>query len=209
MTKKKNERSQSLSSKIFKFVRTFPFVLILFGIIGASASAIISTEKFHLVENPGVKLNCDLNPVYSCGNIINSDQSSLFGVSNELVGLFMFTVLLTTGVVMLAGAKMQDWYWKLFLLGMGAFALSVGWFFYQSVYVLNFLCIYCSIVWFGGWAITIRGYAWVYDQKILPSNKLTTTVREYAFLIWFLVIVLAVVLVLEHFWYYYGQYFPF
>jgi uncharacterized membrane protein len=206
MVKKK---TNTTLRRIWMLVKSFPFVLIMFGMIGAASSTIISIEKFHLVENPGVKLDCDLNPVYSCGNIINSDQSSLFGVSNELVGLFMFTVLITTGVVMLAGAKMKDWYWKLFLLGMGAFVLSIGWFFYQSVYVLNFLCIYCSIVWFSGWAITTRGYAWVYDQKILPRNKLTTTVREFAFLIWFLVIVLAIVLVLEHFWYYYGQYFPF
>ena len=170
----------------------------------------ISEEKLSLIRHPEQSLVCDLNPVYACGKIIDSSQSKLLGFSNEIIGIFMFTVLLTSGVALLAGAKLKSWYWKLFLVGMLGFMCSVAWLFYQSVYVIGNLCILCTTVWFSGWVITARGFAWMYDSKIIvakgKSHIYLAYIRRNIIGFWLLFVMIAVGLVLTHFWYYYGQY---
>ncbi len=193
--------------------KVFPIILIVFGLIGATASLTINVEKTDLIKHPQESLSCDLNPVYSCAQIINTKQSTVLGVSNELLGIAMFTVLLTSGVVLLAGATLKPWYWQLFLTGMMGFMGFVIWLFYQSVYSIGFLCILCSTVWFSGWAITTSGFAWLYDMKLLPKNikflSFFTFIRKNIITIWILFIATLAVLVLSHFWYYYGLYFDF
>lgn len=191
--------------------KVFPILLILFGLTGLLASGAIAIEKEHLLKNPGVELLCNINPIYSCSNVFMSPQSQIFGVSNELAGIAVFAVLITVGVVLLAGAKLKSWFWYLFLAGMIGFMLMVLWFFKQSVYVIGSLCIFCSIVWFSAWAITTSGFAWMYDSGYLKVTskygQILTTIRKYIILIWMLFIVMLVSLMLNHFWYYYGQYF--
>lgn len=196
---------------VVRIVKTFPVVLIIVGLVGLVASVAISEEKLALIRHPDQALVCDLNPVYSCGKIIDSSSSKLFGFSNEIVGIIMFSVLIATGVMMLAGAKPKNWYWKLFLLGMIGFMMSVLWFFYQSVYVIGNLCVLCSTVWVCGWTITTRGFAWMYDQKLLPAkgldSKLMAAKRRNIIGIWVLPIIIAAGLILTHFWSYYSRYF--
>lgn len=191
----------------------FPAVLVLFGLVGMVASVTINVEKVSLLKNPQQSLSCDLNPVYSCAQIINTKQSTVLGVSNELLGIAMFAILLTTGVMLLAGAKLKAWFWRLFLAGMLGFMIFVIWLFYQSVYSIGFLCILCSTVWFSGWAITTAGYAWMYDNKLLNAsgrlNSVLQYIRKNILTIWLLFILLLAFLVLKHFWYYYGTYFDF
>jgi uncharacterized membrane protein len=196
---------------VFSRLKTFSAVLLIFGTIGLIASVAISEEKLSLIRHPKDALVCDLNPVYACGKIIDSSQSKLLGFSNEIIGIFMFTVLITTGVVLIAGGKLKPWYWKFFLLGMLGFMLSVGWLFYQSVYVIGNLCILCTTVWFCGWLITVRGFNWMYDQKLIKPNKklqpVLAYIRRNSVGFWLLLVMIAVGLVLNHFWYYYGKYF--
>lgn len=195
-----------------KALKLFPVFLILFGVTGLLASGAIAVEKEHLLKNPGTELLCNINPIYSCSNVFMSPQSQIMGVSNELAGIAVFAVLVTVGVVLLAGAKLKNWFWYVFLAGMFGFMLMVIWFFRQSVYVIGSLCIFCSIVWFSAWAITTSGFAWMYDNGLLKTksksgNKLLLSVRKNIILIWFLFIVILASLMLNHFWYYYGQYF--
>ncbi|MEI7631771.1 MAG: vitamin K epoxide reductase family protein [bacterium] len=209
----------STYSKLKAFFKTltpnvvFPIVLVVFGLVGAVASVTINVEKTSLLKHPQQSLSCDLNPVYSCARIIDTKQSTVLGVSNELLGIAMFSVLLTTGVVLLAGAKLKPWYWRLFLAGMIGFMLFVGWLFYQSVYSIGFLCILCSTAWFSGWAITTAGYAWMYDNKLIVVNKRYINalkfVRRNILVIWVSLILIFAFLVLNHFWYYYRIYFDF
>ncbi len=190
--------------------KLFPIALIIFGIIGLSASAAISIEKEHTLKNPGFESICNINPIYSCSNVFLSPQSKILGVSNELAGIAVFAVLITVGVMLLAGAQLKKWFWYAFMLGMLGFMLMVIWFFSQSVYVIGALCIFCSIVWFSAWAITTIGFAWLYDNKLLDFHrckKVLKFVRNNIALIWFFFILVLATLMLNHFWYYYGQYF--
>lgn len=191
--------------------KLFPIFLIAFGVVGMFASGAIAVEKEHMLKHPEVELLCNINPVYSCSNVFMSPQSQIAGVSNEYLGIAIFAVLITVGMVLLAGAKMKNWFWYAFLAGMLGFMLMVLWFFRQSVYVIGSLCIFCSMVWFSAWAITTTGFSWMYDNGYLDKfkkyDKLLLFVRKNIVLIWFLFILTLASLILQHFWFYYGQYF--
>jgi uncharacterized membrane protein len=207
-----NVRKRLSSLRVaLKPVTSFPYILIIFGLTGLAAALAFAAEKEHLLKNPGIELACNLNPVYSCSNVFLSPQAQIVGVSNEYFGIAIFGALITVGVVILAGATMKKWFWQLFILGMiGAMAV-VFWFFYQSVYVIGSLCIFCSIVWLSTWTITVAGFSWMYDTKLLPTSavpqRIFKVIREYNVLIWFLLLFLFATLIVKHFWYYYGQYF--
>ncbi len=188
----------------------FPVLLLIFGLTGLLASGAIAVEKEHLLKNPSTELPCNINPVYSCSNVFLSPQSQTFGVSNEYVGIAVFAVLITLGVVLLAGAELKKWFWYAFMAGMLGFMGMVVWFFIQSVYVIGSLCIFCSIVWFSAWTITVSGFAWLTDNGILAHqkyNKLLQFMRRNVWLLWFMLILTFATLIVRHFWEYYGQYF--
>ena len=205
----KNKFVQKLTKKL-KIGLIFPYLLVLFGAAGLVASTTINIEKTNLLQHPKTELFCDLNPVYSCGNVITSKQSKTFGVSNELYGMALFTAILTVGVMVLAGAKPKQWLWKLFMLGMIGFMVFVLYLWTQSVYVIGFLCILCTTVWVSGWTITAALYSWLYDQKLFTKvpNYLVQPLawlRKYSVGVWLGLIVTLVVFTMKHFWYYYGR----
>jgi uncharacterized membrane protein len=174
----------------------------------------IAVEKVHLLENPGADLSCTINPVYSCQSVITSDQASIIGIPNELIGIAFFGGLLALGLATLAGAKYKSWLHKLTWLGLLGSMVVVFWFFYQSVYNINALCIYCTTVWFATWTLFVGYSWWILDRKIVKLPKQLEFLdvfkdKKNSILLWFLVIVFLVFLVLNNFWYYYGQYFPF
>ncbi len=196
--------------KKLKINTIFPYILIVFGVIGLLSSATISYEKEQLLKNPETSLLCDINPIYSCGNIMRTEQSQIFGFSNEILGIITFSAIITVGVSMLAGAQFKKWFWNIFLLGMLGSMLFVLWFFYQSVYVIGSLCIFCSIVWFCMWTITTALFAWTIDNKQIGiSTKLQKqlffpAIRKDIVFTWFLLIVIFATLIIQHFWYFYG-----
>jgi uncharacterized membrane protein len=204
--------STKVNRKINSFSK-FSLLYIILAIIGLLASMAIAIEKIHLLENPKADLSCTINPVYSCSNVITSDQASILGISNEIIGIAFFGGILALGLATLAGAKYKSWLHKLTWLGLLGSMVVVIWFFYQSVYVINALCIYCSIVWFSTWSLFVLYSWWLLDRKIikLPKNLEfleSLIIRKNAILIWFLLIFIFAFLVLNHFWYYYGQYSP-
>ena len=193
--------------------KAFPIILIIFGLTGLLASSAINIEKVALLKDPNSELVCNINPIYSCGNVINSKQSSIFGFSNELMGIAMFSAIITVGVLVLSGSKLKPWIWKLFMLGMVGSMAFVLWFFYQSVYVIGSLCIFCSIVWFSTWTISTALFAWAYDEKIITApagmQKIVAIKRKYIISIWLILILTLVSLILKHFWFFYGPKFGF
>lgn len=205
---------KNIKKLIFKKVSKYSILFITFSVIGLVASMAIAVEKIHLLETPGADLSCTINPVYSCSSVITSDQASILGISNEIIGIAFFGGVLALGLATLAGAKYEKWLHKLTWLGLAGSMAVVIWFFYQSVYNINALCIYCSIVWFSTWSLFALYSWWLLDRKIitLANNfKFLTAFKnkKNVALLWFLLISIFVFLVLNHFWYYYGQYSPF
>lgn len=101
------------------------------------------TEKIALLKNKDAILTCDLNSVFSCTNVLNAWQSSVFGFPNSLLCLVLFTIFGSIALVGLSGGKLPV------RLRLGIQALSLAtlgfalWFFSQSIYVINALCVLC------------------------------------------------------------------
>jgi len=197
--------------KLKKHLWQFPVFIIIFSIIGLIASMILSIEKTHLLQSPDADLLCSINPVYSCQSVILSNQASILGFSNELIGIAFFGGTLALGLGMLAGARYASWLHKLTWSGLVASMGVVIWFFYQSVFTINALCIYCSTVWFATWTLFVGYSSWLITSKTIKAPKKYQNVANlfvrHALLVWSSLIVVFIALILNHFWYYYGQFF--
>ncbi|MFV0130851.1 vitamin K epoxide reductase family protein [Streptomyces sp. HMX112] len=127
--------------------RAFAWMLVITGAAGVLAAWIITLDKFRLLENPNYKPGCSLNPIVSCGNIMKSEQASVFGFPNPMLGLVTYGMVIAIGVALLSGARFRRWYW----LGLNAGTLfGVGfctWLMYQSLYHINSLCLWCCLAW--------------------------------------------------------------
>ena len=190
--------------------KALPWILVIAGTIGLICSLIIMYDKVQLLVNPAFKPNCDLNPIISCGSVMESEQASAFGFPNPFIGMVGFSVVITTGIAILAGAtKLKRWYW-LGLQSGTIFAVGfVHWLFYQSVYNINALCPYCMVVWV--MSITLFWYVTLHNIQ-MGHIKLQGWLQQLGFfarrhhldilILWFLIIAF---FILKHFWYYYGD----
>lgn len=193
-------------SRLEKAVR---IILIVGGIVGIFASLMITIEKFDLLQNPHASFICDLNPVISCGSVMESKQAAAFGFMNTYIGLIGFPVLVTVGFAMLAGARFRRWFWLAMVGGLGLGLLFAYWLIFESIYSVNALCPYCLSVDVA--LTTIFWYVLLYaiDEGHLRLKGRAHGIADFArkhhldlLLGWF---TLMTAIILQHFWYYYGQ----
>nr|WP_243761138.1 vitamin K epoxide reductase family protein [Streptomyces sp. YIM 98790] len=126
-------------------------MLIVTGFLGLLAAWVITLDKLHLLE---AKVNqeeftpaCSINPVVSCGDVMESAQAEVFGFPNPMLGMVAYASVITIGVALLAGARYRAWFWRGLLAGT---AFGVGfctWLMYQSLYNIGALCLWCNLVW--------------------------------------------------------------
>ncbi|HEX7633503.1 MAG TPA: vitamin K epoxide reductase family protein [Candidatus Saccharimonadales bacterium] len=192
--------------------KSLPYILLIGGIIGYICAFIIMFDKIKLLHDPHFVPSCDLNPIISCGSVMQSKQANAFGFPNPFIGLGAFPVVAVIGAAMLAGAKFKRWFWLVFNAGL-VFALGfVHWLFFETVYRIHALCPYCMVVWVV--CITAFWYVTLYNfdtgvlklRKGIPQ-KIYAWVRKHhldLLFLWFLIIA---GFILKHFWYYYGHYF--
>jgi uncharacterized membrane protein len=188
--------------------RVLPWILILCGVIGLLCSFSLTVEKMDVLRNPNYHPICDLNPVLNCGSVMNSKQSEAFGFDNTFIGLAAFAVLITVGAVLLAGAKMERWFWRGLQAGVTGGVLFVHWLLYNSLYRIHELCPFCMVV----WVITITTFIYVtlynIQHRHIHLKERFMSAYEFArrhhidiLLLWLLIIA---GLILKQFWYYYG-----
>jgi uncharacterized membrane protein len=189
--------------------KALPWLLVIGGVIGLICSFIIAFDEVKLLQNSHFQPNCDLNPIISCGSVMQSRQAHAFGFPNPFIGLMTFPVLITTGVVLLCGTKLKRWYWLGLEAGTILGLTFVHWLFFESVYRIHALCPYCMVV----WLVVIATFWYVTLYNIQTKNiilkgglqKLDFFLRRHhldVFILWLLTIA---ALILKHFWYYYGQ----
>ncbi|MFD5908138.1 vitamin K epoxide reductase family protein [Streptomyces massasporeus] len=127
--------------------RAFALLLVVTGAAGLLASWIITLDKFKLLEDPDFTPGCSLNPVVSCGSVLESGQAEVFGFPNPMLGLVAYGIVICVGVSLLAGARFPRWYWLAFdagcLFGVG----FVTWLQFESLYRINALCLWCCLAW--------------------------------------------------------------
>lgn len=199
---------KTASSKLAKYL---PYLLITVGVIGFICAFAIMFDDVRLLKNPNYVPSCNLNPIISCGSVMQSLQAHAFGFPNPFIGLGAFPVLITIGVALTAGATFKRWFWLGLEAGTIFGVVFVHWLAFQSVYRIHALCPWCM----GVWAVTITAFWYVtlYNLETgaisLKHGWLTSCahfVRRHhldILILWFLIIA---GLILKHFWYYYGHY---
>ena len=140
--------------------RRFGWVLVVFGLVGFVASLALSIEKVLKLQDPSHVASCSLNIFLDCSAAMGSWQGSLLGFPNPFIGVAAFQVVVTSGVVLLAGARLPAWYWRSLLGGTVAALGLVVFLIYTSVAELEKLCPYCMVVWVA--VIPLFWYSLVY-----------------------------------------------
>jgi len=147
--------------------RQTAWILVVGGIIGIFASIELIIQKIAVLSDPDFVPNCDINPILSCGSVISTEQASLFGFPNPVLGVIGFTIVIMFGALLFTGVELPRLMWL--GLNFGAFAgmVFVIWLVSQSLYAIGALCPWCMVV----WAVTIPIF-WQVTTDNLASNKL-------------------------------------
>ncbi|MFG2293809.1 vitamin K epoxide reductase family protein [Streptomyces sp. NPDC048603] len=134
------------------------WLLVLTGAAGLLASWVITLDKFLLLEDPSFKPACSLNPVVSCGSVMQSEQAAAFGFPNPMLGLAGYAVVVCVGAGLLSGARYRGWFWLGLNAGTAFGAAFCAWLMVQSLYEINALCLWCCLAWVATllmfWAVT-------------------------------------------------------
>jgi len=209
MAKSKAADIKQTKTPLRSLIRILPWLLIVCGMLGILASAVITQEKFDLALNPHYQPVCDLNPIISCGSVMKSDQAQAFGFMNPYIGLIGFPVVVTIGVAMLAGARFKRWFWLGMELGLTFGIAFAYWLLFESVYRIRALCPWCLTVdvalttawWYTTMFVFYNGYVQV-PAKLQKTGQFIKRHHADILVFWFL---LVIALILKHFWYYFGS----
>ncbi|MDO5878127.1 MULTISPECIES: vitamin K epoxide reductase family protein [Paenarthrobacter] len=142
--------------------KPFGWLLVITGVIGWLASGALVLEKLEVLKDPGYKTVCDVNPWISCGQVMQTWQSSVFGFPNMFIGIVAFAVIITTGMALLSGATFARWYWAGLQAGVTLGFAFVVWLWSQALYSIHILCPFCMIV----WSAMIPLFVWVTARNI-------------------------------------------
>jgi uncharacterized membrane protein len=155
--------------------RAVGMVLLIAGLVGFVASFVLSVEKYRLLTNPFYTPSCSVNAVVSCGSVLGSPQSALFGFPNPYLGLAGFAVLAAAGAVLAGGSWLPGWFWAGLQAGTIAALILIGWLIGQSLFVIGALCPYCLLVWAATicsvWYVTLRNLAARADRVPDPASS--------------------------------------
>lgn len=127
--------------------RPVAVMLLLAGLLGSAAAAVLLVEKFALLANPFHVPTCSINAALNCTAVMTSNQAEVFGFPNPLLGLATFPVVAAVGAALLAGARVRPWFWHALLAGAVLGWVFVHWLIVQSIFVIGALCPYCMVVW--------------------------------------------------------------
>lgn len=150
-------------------------ILTLGSAVGAIASFIQIIERIDFAENRAAPLACNINSVFSCSNVFDAWQSSVFGFSNSIMCLAFFAIMLGVGLAglfggraMARGLRLAMHFFSVFFLGFGA------WYLQQSAFAVRALCVFCIFCYAGVIAIN---WAWlrinVLDLPVSESVRAT------------------------------------
>ncbi|MER5392065.1 vitamin K epoxide reductase family protein [Saccharopolyspora oryzae] len=186
--------------------RGLGWLYVVGGLIGLAGSFALIVEKLEKLANPGYVPTCSINPIISCGSVMESAQAAVLGFPNPLIGVAAFPVVVTTGVAVLAGYRPPRWFWLGMQLGTTLAVAFIHWLIVQSLYSIGALCPYCMIV----WVVTIPLFWYTTLHNLTAGNfgggksvgVALGGVHSVVLVLWYLVIV---VLVLLRFWDYWSS----
>ncbi|WP_432543253.1 vitamin K epoxide reductase family protein [Kineococcus sp. SYSU DK002] len=122
-------------------------LLLLGGLLGFVAAFTLTVERIRLLQDPAYVPSCSLNPVLSCGSVMQTPQAALLGFPNPLLGIAAFAVSTFLGALVLSRVALPRWVERTYLAGITVGVVFVGWLISQSLYSIHALCPYCMVVW--------------------------------------------------------------
>lgn len=175
-------------------------VLLIGGAVAWVAALVLLVDKLYLLQNPGARLGCDINPFISCGDVMSTWQAAAFGVPNMAIGLGGYAIMAAIGSLWLTGAQLPRWSSWATLGGM-AFAFAFLQFLAVSaIFVIRALCPWCMLVWlvsapmfFAVLARTVESGTWQAPPAVARVLRHWVVLS----LAWYLLVVLAI---LAGFW---------
>lgn len=180
--------------------RRLALAWVVFGFIALVASFMLTNDRIRLLENPEVELACDLSPFVACGPVMESNAGAVFGFPNPILGLVCFTIMVTSGMALFAGARLRPWFWVGMQLGLTFAGAFITWLQTQSLWVIGALCLWCMVV----WACTIplavltTAHAFAYARfGTDATRRFGRVMHDYRWVIialWYLAVLLAVAL---------------
>ncbi|MEV0086175.1 vitamin K epoxide reductase family protein [Saccharopolyspora sp. NPDC050642] len=181
--------------------RGLGWLYVVGGLIGFVGSFALILEKLQKLANPGYVPTCSINPIISCGSVMDSAQAAVLGFPNPLIGVASFPVVVTAGVAALAGFRPPRWFWLGMQLGTTLAVGFIHWLVVQSLYEIGALCPYCMVV----WVVTIPLFWYTTLHNLEAGNfgggkSIGVALRRFhsvVLAVWYLVIV---VLILQRFW---------
>ncbi|MBG6179328.1 vitamin K epoxide reductase family protein [Arthrobacter sp. CAN_A1] len=140
-----------------RFARDRPFglLLVITGLVGWLASGQLVLERLAVYADPDYVTSCDVNAFVSCGEVFKTWQASLLGFPNPLLGIVAFSVIITTGAMLLGGAQVARWYWLSLQVGVSLGMVFTVWLWSQALFAIGILCTYCIVVWAAMIVLTI------------------------------------------------------
>lgn len=127
--------------------RQLGFWLVGAGLIALISSAILVYERLQIYIDAGHSTVCDINALLSCGTVMRTPQAEAFGFPNPFIGLVGFSIVVTIGAAMMAGAQFKKWFWVCMNIGLAAATAFIMWLWYQTTFQINALCLFCMLVW--------------------------------------------------------------
>ncbi|WP_308442197.1 vitamin K epoxide reductase family protein [Planotetraspora kaengkrachanensis] len=185
-------------------MKALPFILAVGGGVGAVMSFVLMGERLRLAADPDYVPSCSINPVLSCGSVMKTEQASLFGFPNPLIGIAAFSLVATVGMALLAGARFRAWFWYGLQSGVLAGVVLVHWLIFQSLYRIGALCPYCMVVWVV--TITVFWYATLANLETgrIPggSSRIARMAGRYHTIVLTVWLLAVAGLILQRFWSY-------
>jgi len=164
--------------------------LVIAGAIGFAAAFALTLDKVHMLEDPNAQLSCNFSVLIGCSTNLASWQGALFGFPNPLIGLAAWSVVITIGMAILAGARFGRWFWLGLNVGVAGAMAFVIWLIFESIFVLDVLCPWCMVT----WAVTIPAFLAVtlYNLKLghIPASASVRRMAAGAYS-WLFVITIA------------------
>ena len=147
--------------------KSFAWFSILMGVLGWAAAFALTLERLHVAANPDAVLSCDMNVFISCKSVMLTEQARLFGFPNPLIGLAAFVAPIFVGFAILAGAQFKEWFWRIYLVGLGMGFVFVLWLFTQSTFVIHVLCPYCMLAWVAMIPLFWKTFIWAGAEGVI------------------------------------------
>ncbi|MGF1663196.1 MAG: vitamin K epoxide reductase family protein [Kineosporiaceae bacterium] len=155
------------------WARTMPWLLAAGGGLGLLAAVDLNIERSRLLEDADYVPSCSFNVLLDCGAVATSQQASLFGFSNTILGIVAFSVVVALAGQLLTGGRLTRGVWLGLNAGLLAGVVFVHWLIYTSAISLSTLCPWCMVV----WSVTIPLF-WYVTLRNLTAGAFGAAARD-------------------------------